>query len=146
MEATVVIHYPNEVTYQKTFVASIGMGSGDQIQSSPLYPEKEGEYSAELDETRYLPGLTLARAVYKAVSLEEEQTQQRYKSTYLGFIAVLLLVIGFVDFRFPEFFWHLRHWWCVDGGEPSDMYLDISRISGVIMMIAGVICLIVSIT
>ena len=144
METTVVISYPNEVTYKKTFVATIGiMVDGNEITSDPLYPEEEGKYSAELDESRYIPGLTLAKAVRKAVSQEEKQTEKQQKAAGMGILAVLLMGLGFVEFRFPEFFWYMKHWWCVDGGEPSDMYLDMSRFSGVIFMIAGVICLLV---
>ena len=68
-------------------------------------------------------------------------------------VPVLLLILGtglfftvrlgFIQFRYPEGIWYMKHWWCVDGGEPSDMYLDMSRFSGVIFMIAGVICLLV---
>lgn len=48
---------------------------------------------------------------------------------YVFFMAILSLVA-------PETIWKMRHWFSVKNGEPSEGYLMMTRIGGVIILIA----------
>ena len=47
---------------------------------------------------------------------------------YVFFMAILSLVA-------PETIWKMRHWFSVKNGEPSEGYLILTRISGVIILV-----------
>ncbi|WP_150268680.1 DUF6199 family natural product biosynthesis protein [Paenibacillus tepidiphilus] len=50
--------------------------------------------------------------------------------------AILFIVIALLNIFFPALGWHLRYGWMVKGeSEPSDTYLLMTRISGVIVLI-----------
>lgn len=61
------------------------------------------------------------------------------------FVFSLLVVIGVVNIIFPSFAWYLKEGWKVDGdSEPSDAYLVLTRISGIIAIVIGLSLLITS--
>lgn len=50
--------------------------------------------------------------------------------------AILFIVIALLNIFFPALGWHLRYGWMVKGeSEPSDTYLLMTRISGIIVLI-----------
>lgn len=60
----------------------------------------------------------------------------------LGIFAFLFLsALGLCCLLKPEIVWRFQHLWTVRGGEPTDYYLVVARIAGVICIVAGVVCL-----
>ena len=56
---------------------------------------------------------------------------------YVGLIA--LFVLGVLMFWKPELLWKIEHLFSVKGGEPTDFYLSMMRIGGVIFAVIAVI-------
>ena len=56
---------------------------------------------------------------------------------YLGLI--LLFALGVLMFLKPEVLWKLEHLFSVKGGEPTDFYLSMMRIGGVVFAVIAVI-------
>ena len=56
---------------------------------------------------------------------------------YVGLIA--LFVIGVMMFWKPELMWKIEHLLSVKGGEPTDFYLSMMRIGGVVFAVITVI-------
>lgn len=52
---------------------------------------------------------------------------------------IVVIIIGIVNIVYPQFAWYLKEGWKVDGdSEPSDLYLMMSRISGVAALFMGI--------
>lgn len=151
LETIVTIRYPNGATYQKTFTYDIviSAGNGSQVSSGSSdaseSTEDDGTYTGKVDENRYVPGLVLAKAVNSAYSQERQQEKEKAENAKYLFIAIFLLVAGFINLRFAEGLWWLKHWWSVDGGEPSQRYLDSTRFGGVVFLVLGGIFLLMGI-
>jgi len=56
---------------------------------------------------------------------------------YLGLIA--LFALGVLMFIKPEWLWKLEHLFSVKGGEPTDFYLSMMRIGGVVFAVIAVL-------
>jgi len=56
---------------------------------------------------------------------------------YLGLI--LLFALGVLMFLKPEVLWKLEHLFSVKGGEPTDFYLSMMRIGGVVFAVIAVV-------
>lgn len=56
---------------------------------------------------------------------------------YVGLIA--LFVLGVLMFWKPELLWKIEHLFSVKGGEPTDFYLSMMRVGGVIFAMITVI-------
>ena len=56
---------------------------------------------------------------------------------YLGLVA--LFVLGVLMFWKPELLWKMEHLFSVKGGEPTDFYLSVMRIGGVVFAVLAVI-------
>jgi len=56
---------------------------------------------------------------------------------YVGLIA--LFVLGVLMFWKPELLWKIEHLFSVKGGEPTDFYLSMMRIGGVVFAVIAVI-------
>ncbi|MEC0089355.1 DUF6199 family natural product biosynthesis protein [Paenibacillus macquariensis] len=64
----------------------------------------------------------------------------------LIFAGILFIAIGILNILNPNFAWQLREGWKVDGdSEPSDTYLTLTKISGVLITVAGIFILIIGI-
>lgn len=55
---------------------------------------------------------------------------------YLGLF--LLFALGVLMFLKPEVLWKLEHLFSVKGGEPTDFYLSMMRIGGVVFALIAV--------
>ena len=55
---------------------------------------------------------------------------------YVGLFA--LFVLGILMFLKPEWLWKLEHLFSVKGGEPTDFYLSMTRIGGVVFAVIAV--------
>ena len=55
---------------------------------------------------------------------------------YLGLIALFVLAI--MMFWKPELLWKIEHMFSVKGGEPTDFYLSMMRIGGVVFALIAV--------
>ena len=55
---------------------------------------------------------------------------------YLGLIALFVLAI--MMFWKPELLWKIEHLFSVKGGEPTDFYLSMMRIGGVVFALITV--------
>lgn len=56
---------------------------------------------------------------------------------YLGLLALFLL--GVMMFWKPELLWKIEHLFSVKGGEPTDFYLSMMRIGGVVFALIAVL-------
>ena len=56
---------------------------------------------------------------------------------YVGLVA--LFVLGILMFIKPEWLWKLEHLFSVKGGEPTDFYLSMMRIGGVVFAVIAVL-------
>ena len=56
---------------------------------------------------------------------------------YVGLIA--LFVLGVLMFWKPELLWKIEHLFSVKGGEPTDFYLSMMRIGGVVFAVIAVL-------
>ncbi|CAH0121241.1 MULTISPECIES: DUF6199 family natural product biosynthesis protein [unclassified Paenibacillus] len=58
------------------------------------------------------------------------------------FLGLFIMAIGLLNILKPSFAWYLKEGWKVDGdSEPSDAYLTLTRIGGVLAFIMGLIVL-----
>lgn len=55
--------------------------------------------------------------------------------TFATFACFYALVLGLLMIFWPKTMWKMRHWFSVKNGEPSDGYLIMTRISGVILWV-----------
>ena len=55
---------------------------------------------------------------------------------YVGLVA--LFVLGILMFIKPEWLWKLEHLFSVKGGEPTDFYLSMTRLGGVVFAVIAV--------
>lgn len=146
VETVVTIHYPNGASYRKTFTFEIAIvGNGSISSGDPLLPNDDGTYTGDYDENRYLPGLLLAKAANQAGAMKEKQVKENKQDGHYLVYGIILLLAGLFTLVFPEVGWHLRHWWCVEGGEPSELYLTVGRISGVLGIAISIILLLMAI-
>ncbi len=64
----------------------------------------------------------------------------------LGIGAFLLFcAVGLFFLLKPDLVWEIQHLLSVDGGEPTEFYLICTRISGIILIIMGIVCLVLTI-
>ena len=143
-EKLVTVRYPDGVTYQKAFTFGIIVG-GNTSTGGTLIPEDSGTYTGEPDESRYLPGLLVAKAVIQAQTMQEKQEKAKEKDGLYLIVGIILLLAGLVALLFPETGWYMNHWWCVEDGKPSELYLNGSRFSGIIGIAIGIILLLIAI-
>ncbi len=106
--------YPNGATYSWTKQGNMSHGS----------------WSDDYDPERYVEGGDL-------IDLLELEAPRRSRGSPLA--ALLLLVIGLADAIFPRAAWYLSCGWRFRNAEPSDAALVLGRVSGVILILAGVI-------
>ena len=57
---------------------------------------------------------------------------------------VLLCVLGLVMIVDPVLLWKLEHLFTVKGGEPTELYLGLTRVGGVIFLVLSVVMAIFS--
>ena len=112
---TYVIDYPNGAIYH---------------WMSPENGSGAGGWSDDYDPERYIPGNILVHAL--------EQNHPRAKIGNIG-MGILLVLLGAVNFFLPELPFYLRYGWAVRDAEPSDTYLTLTRIGGVILVLVGFI-------
>ena len=55
---------------------------------------------------------------------------------------VVLFVLGVLMFLKPEWLWKLEHLLSVKGGEPTDFYLSMMRLGGIVFVVAAVVLMI----
>ena len=56
---------------------------------------------------------------------------------------ILMIVIGAFNLHFPNKAWYLSYGWRFKDAEPSDTVLVVSRISGVVAIVIGLVCVFV---
>ena len=56
---------------------------------------------------------------------------------YVGLL--LLFLLGVLMFLKPELLWRIEHLFSVTGGEPTDFYLTLMRLGGLLFAIVAVI-------
>ncbi|MCI5801251.1 MAG: hypothetical protein SOX72_00870 [Oscillospiraceae bacterium] len=50
---------------------------------------------------------------------------------------ILLIVLGAAMAAAPRVFWKLEHFFSVKGGEPTELYLALTRLSGALFVLTG---------
>jgi len=107
------ITYPNGATYSWQVSGVFGHGG----------------WSSDYDPELYADGGILCDVLEAAVP-------DRAKAGR-GLVAVILLILGFINVRSPRTTWHWSHGWRYKDAEPSDAALAANRISGVIAILAA---------
>lgn len=116
--------YPDGSTYSWTEEGSGGVGGW----SDDYDPEALG----------YVPGDVL----WDVLGL---QSENRTNFDPVPLLAVLLLAVGAFLTVTPKTAWLLEYGWHYKNAEPSDLALAVNRIVGVLLIFAGVICLLSSV-
>ncbi|MBQ4089097.1 MAG: nickel ABC transporter permease [Clostridia bacterium] len=57
---------------------------------------------------------------------------------------ILLVILGIAMLIFPHILWKIEHIFSVKNGEPSDIYLALMRIGGIIFIITAITCAIIA--
>ena len=113
--------YPDGSTYFWTRVMNHSYGGG----------------SDDYDETRYIDADILLDVLEEETSVRRED--QSGKFIFLGLIS---LPIGLLCFFAPKTAWWLDHCWWVKGGEPTDFARAMTKFSGIVAILVGLISLI----
>lgn len=71
-----------------------------------------------------------------------QQSAPRQKTGNPG-IGLLLMGLGAVSFFLPELPFYLKYGWAVENAEPSDAYITVTKIGGVIAAVVGLVCCII---
>lgn len=111
------VTYPNGSEYYFTWSGNVGSGG----------------YSGDYDESRYVSGDTLWEV------LEQGKPGAQRNSGH-WFIGLLLVGFGVLEAVYPQLSWYLSHGWRYKNAEPSELAMGLGRVTGVIMIIAGIIC------
>ena len=109
-----VITYPNGATYHWTATEHGGAGG----------------WSDDYDETSYISGNILVFAI------EEGMPREKQGNLAVGLLIVLL---GGINALFPNIPIYLKYGWRFENAQPSEAYLLMTRIGGVIALIAGLV-------
>jgi hypothetical protein len=109
-----VIDYPNGGIYHWSATKHGGAGGGNEAY----------------DEIAYLSGGFLVNAIESSIPPEKT-----------GFAAagILLMVLGGVNFFFPELPFYLKYGWAVENAEPSDAYITMAKFGGILAAVAGLV-------
>ncbi len=135
LETEVTIRYPDGVIYRRVFSIEVYVELGDTVVQPE--PQDQGTYTGTFDESRYVRGLTLARAAYSAKGMLKEQKETLGKGIGFSIFGLLIAAWGIFMLRQPEDVWHLNHWHSVSGGEPTQFFLDRCYVGGIISIILG---------
>jgi len=92
------------------------------------------------DEEELFPGYT--RLFNWAVS---EKTDTRGEPYMIFFILIAVVFLA-LDIKFPKLFWTLEHRLSVYGGEPSDFYIFGQKVGRIIMLLAILVCMVLTFT
>ena len=109
-----VITYPNGATYHWTATEHGGAGG----------------WSDDYDETTYISGSILVFAI------EEGMTREKQGNLALGLLIVLL---GGIHALFPKIPIYIKYGWRFENAQPSEAYLLVTRIGGILAVIAGLV-------
>ena len=109
-----VITYPNGATYHWTATEHGGAGG----------------WSDDYDETTYISGNILVFAI------EEGMPREKQGNLALGLLIVLL---GGIHALFPKIPIYIKYGWRFENAHPSEAYLLVTRIGGILAVIAGLV-------
>ena len=109
-----VITYPNGATFHWTDTEHGGVGG----------------WSDDYDETTYISGNILVFAI------EEGMPREKQGNLALGLLIVLL---GGIHALFPNIPIYLKYGWRFENAQPSEAYLLVTRIGGILAVIAGLV-------
>ena len=119
----ITIYYPNGATWWESSTATGAIGGWD------------GDY----DTDRYIEGDFLARQITKAYN-----TPRNWDNVVIiGLVSLIMIGVGVVSIKHPEFFYELRYGLWFENVEPTDFALSMSRIGGVICIVAAVVMFLV---
>lgn len=89
-----------------------------------------GGWSDDFDTDRY------SYASFLVDALQVNQPRQKVGSVGLG---LLLMGLGALNFFLPELPFYLKYGWAVENAEPSDAYITLTKIGGVVMAVLGLV-------
>ena len=100
-----------------------------------------GKGSDDYVEGRYISGELLAKVVDQAISMIPEDPINA------GQIAggIFCAIMGLIPLFLWKQLWDLKHGWTVDGGEPSELYMFSSKMSGIACIVIGLVLLLIGI-
>jgi len=74
----------------------------------------------------------------KLMTIAFESLQDMKGNLEIFFPALLLFVLGYIQFKFPVFLFNLQHFLWVKDPEPTDAYIGFSKAGGFILCAMGV--------
>lgn len=116
----ITIQYPNGASYW--YAGTKGFGQSGWSDDYLIGTSIEGEY---------VSGDVL-------VDVVQENMPKRVDGKKI-IVALILIALGVFEVCLPGVLWHLRYGWRYKNAEPSDAALIVSRIGGVIVIIAGIL-------
>lgn len=75
----------------------------------------------------------------REIVFDPTASQQRGQWGRKLLLGLVLFAIGLLQTAFPRLAWQLSEGWKYQNAEPSDLYLTLSRIAGVVLMVIGAV-------
>ena len=113
----VTVHYPDGSHYWWSY--------GDTVS--------HGGWSSDYDEDKYAPGDTLLDIYFPAGPVVRQESSSNW------LVALLLMAVGIFNTAAPETAWYLSRGWQFKNAEPSEAALLLTRCSGVVAIVVGVV-------
>lgn len=113
------IFYPDGASYSMAWSDGIGGGGGDEL----YYAESRLDGGGLID----------------IVTKYEKQTQKQEPAN-IG-VGLLVILLGIFYAAAPYAAWYIGHGWRFENAEPSELYLAMLRIGGIILIIAGLLAI-----
>lgn len=114
----------NRTSYDITFP------DGSHYQWTATEGGGMGGWSEDFDESQY----PFASFLVDALANSQPQAYSGHPV-----MALILLIAGFVQMKYPELLFYVNRGWMFREAEPSDVYLSMTRIGGGIVIIVGII-------
>ena len=119
-EGNITITYPNGATWWENTTDTGAIGGWD------------GDY----DTDRYIDGAVLAQQLNQAYQYSRKNWDE---VVIVGLVCLVIIGLSIVDIMHPDIFYRVRYGLWVRNAEPTEFALMVSRICGVICIIASVI-------
>jgi hypothetical protein len=112
---TTTIIYPNNAKYWWTQTGNVGYGG----------------WSEDYDEVKYISGSELVSV------LSNESDSKSSNKNYI--LIIIFLILGVWSTASPHSSWYLSYGWRYKNAEPSEIALILTRISGIILILASIV-------
>ena len=128
-DSAVTIHYPDGCCFTR-----------DNRENQGRYFYEDSGPDAIINRPDYLDGELLAGIIADNIPEELGFNEENIALIFLGLVTAAL---GIFPTFFPHRCWKLRYGWAYENPEPSTLGLVITKLSGVLLMLSGVVITII---